>query len=183
MLARGVLLFVDYGMGRREYYSPARDRGTLRCHFRQRAHDDPFVWPGLQDITAQVDFTAVAEGGIAVALAEMTIGGDTGANIDLQPLTHHIDESNGEPLRADHLLFSETPTRWVLQAVKGQEDALLAHFQAHGVPLERLGTPGGDLLTIRDGTRSLLALKVDAMRDTWKHALGRLLGEHGGDHA
>ena len=64
-LARGAALFVDYGMSRREYYAPERDGGTLRCHYRHRAHDDPFVWPGLQDLTAQVDFTAVAEAGVA----------------------------------------------------------------------------------------------------------------------
>jgi len=60
-LARGVMLFVDYGLPRREYYAPERSDGTLLCHFRHRWHDDPFVRPGLQDITAWVDFTAVAE--------------------------------------------------------------------------------------------------------------------------
>lgn len=68
MLTEGTLLFIDYGMPRREYYSPARSGGTLRCHYRQRAHDDPFVWPGLQDITAQVDFTAVAAAGAEAGL-------------------------------------------------------------------------------------------------------------------
>lgn len=60
-LARGAMLLVDYGFPRRELYHPQRDLGTLRCHFRHRAHDDPFLWPGLQDITAHVDFTGVAE--------------------------------------------------------------------------------------------------------------------------
>jgi len=60
-LARGVMLFVDYGLPRREYYTPERSAGTLLCHFRHRFHDDPFARPGLQDITAWVDFTAVAE--------------------------------------------------------------------------------------------------------------------------
>jgi SAM-dependent MidA family methyltransferase len=63
-LARGVLLLIDYGLPRHEYYHPQRDRGTLRCHFRHRAHDDPLIYPGLQDITAWVDFTRVAEAGI-----------------------------------------------------------------------------------------------------------------------
>ncbi len=67
-MTHGVALLVDYGMSRREYYSAERERGTLRCHYRQRAHDDPFVWPGLQDITAQVDFTAVAEAGTRAGL-------------------------------------------------------------------------------------------------------------------
>ena len=60
MLERGALLLVDYGFGEREYYHPQRSRGTLMCHFRHRAHDDPFFLPGLQDITSHVDFTAVA---------------------------------------------------------------------------------------------------------------------------
>ncbi len=60
-LELGALLFIDYGFGAREYYHPQRSRGTLMCHYRHHAHDDPFHLPGLQDITAHVDFTAVAE--------------------------------------------------------------------------------------------------------------------------
>ena len=67
-LARGVMLFVDYGLPRREYYSPERSEGTLLCHFRHRFHEDPFARPGLQDITAWVDFTAVAEAALAAGL-------------------------------------------------------------------------------------------------------------------
>lgn len=63
-LQQGVLLFVDYGFGAREYYHPQRTRGTLMCHYRHHAHDDPFFLPGLQDITAHVDFTAIAESAI-----------------------------------------------------------------------------------------------------------------------
>lgn len=59
-LEQGVALLVDYGLPRSQLYHPERSRGTLRCHFRHRAHDDPFVHPGLQDITAWVDFTRVA---------------------------------------------------------------------------------------------------------------------------
>ena len=65
---RGVLLFVDYGLPRRELYSPERRDGTLLCHFRHRFHDDPFTRLGLQDITAWVDFTAVAAAGQAAGL-------------------------------------------------------------------------------------------------------------------
>jgi SAM-dependent MidA family methyltransferase len=60
-LVRGAMLLVDYGFPRHEFYHPQRDSGTLRCHFRHRAHDDPFLWPGLQDITAHVDFSATAD--------------------------------------------------------------------------------------------------------------------------
>lgn len=64
LLRDGVMLFVDYGYPRREYYLPERRDGTLVCHYRHRAHADPFLLPGLQDITAFVDFTALAEAGI-----------------------------------------------------------------------------------------------------------------------
>jgi SAM-dependent MidA family methyltransferase len=61
ILEQGAILMVDYGYSRREYYHPQRDRGTLICHYRHRAHDNPLIFPGLQDISASVDFTAVAE--------------------------------------------------------------------------------------------------------------------------
>jgi len=67
-LAAGALLFVDYGYPRRAYYHPERTTGTLLCHYRHRAHDDPLILPGLQDITASVDFTAVAQAARAVGL-------------------------------------------------------------------------------------------------------------------
>lgn len=59
-LTAGELLVIDYGMSRREYFHPQRDTGTLMCHYRHRAHADPFVFPGLQDITAWVDFSDCA---------------------------------------------------------------------------------------------------------------------------
>ena len=67
-LARGLLLLTDYGVPRRHYYHPDRTRGTLRCQFRQLAHDDPYVNPGVQDLSAWVDFTRVAEAASAVGL-------------------------------------------------------------------------------------------------------------------
>jgi SAM-dependent MidA family methyltransferase len=68
-LQRGVALFIDYGLTRREYFHPDRSLGTLRCHYRHQAHDDPFAHPGLEDITAWVDFTRVAEAADAANLA------------------------------------------------------------------------------------------------------------------
>lgn len=64
LLQEGVMLFCDYGYPRREYYLPERSDGTLVCHYRHRGHGDPFFLPGLQDITAFVDFTALAEAGV-----------------------------------------------------------------------------------------------------------------------
>ena len=62
-LTRGALMFIDYGFPAQEFFHPQRNRGTLMCHYRHHAHDDPFLWPGLQDITAHVDFSAIAEAG------------------------------------------------------------------------------------------------------------------------
>ena len=61
ILEQGLILFVDYGFPRHEFYHPQRGCGTLMCHYRHRAHPDPLVLVGLQDITAHVDFTAMAE--------------------------------------------------------------------------------------------------------------------------
>jgi SAM-dependent MidA family methyltransferase len=70
LLTRGVMLIIDYGFPEREFYHPQRNQGTLMCHYRHHAHDDPFAFVGLQDITTHVDFSAVAaavlEGGAAV---------------------------------------------------------------------------------------------------------------------
>ena len=59
-MEKGLALFIDYGYTRRDYYRPQRRDGTLICHYQHRAHDDPFMWPGLTDISASVDFTALA---------------------------------------------------------------------------------------------------------------------------
>jgi len=69
---RGAALFVDYGYVRREFYLPDRRDGTLLCHYRHRAHDDPLILPGLQDITASIDFTALAEAGIGAGFEPVT---------------------------------------------------------------------------------------------------------------
>lgn len=60
-LQRGLLLLIDYGYPQAEFYHPQRHTGTLQCHYRQRAHGEALLWPGLQDITAHVDFTAMAQ--------------------------------------------------------------------------------------------------------------------------
>lgn len=67
-LQAGALLLIDYGYPRAEYYLPSRSGGTLLCYYRHHAHGDPFLWPGLNDITAFVDFTAVAEAGFEAGL-------------------------------------------------------------------------------------------------------------------
>jgi SAM-dependent MidA family methyltransferase len=69
ILQQGVILLIDYGFPRAEFYHPQRSQGTLMCHYRHRAHDDPLILVGLQDITAHVDFTAMAEAGTDTGLS------------------------------------------------------------------------------------------------------------------
>ena len=67
-LQRGTILLIDYGFRHAEFYHAHRNTGTLMCHYRHYAHTDPFYLPGLQDITAHVDFTGVAEAAVAEGL-------------------------------------------------------------------------------------------------------------------
>lgn len=67
-LHAGLIFLFDYGVTRREYYAPDRSQGWLRCHFRHRVHDDPLILPGIQDLTAWVDFSSVAQAAQAAGL-------------------------------------------------------------------------------------------------------------------
>jgi SAM-dependent MidA family methyltransferase len=71
-LREGVAFLFDYGVSRREFYAPQRSAGWLRCHFRHHAHDDPLILPGVQDLTAWVDFTHVAN--VAAAQGMSVVG-------------------------------------------------------------------------------------------------------------
>lgn len=108
VLQRGLLLFIDYGFPGHEYYHPDRARGTLCCHYRHRVHHDPYLWPGLQDITAHVDFTALATCGLAagLSLALYTTQADflIGSGI--------LDRASGEA--TDALLFKQSQALQVL---------------------------------------------------------------------
>lgn len=74
VLQQGLILLIDYGFSRAEYYHPDRSMGTLMCHYRHRAHDNPLLYPGLQDITAHADFTSVAD---AAEQSSLTVAGYT----------------------------------------------------------------------------------------------------------
>jgi SAM-dependent MidA family methyltransferase len=94
-LGTGTALLFDYGFPRREYYLPERSSGTLRCYYRHRAHENPFLWPGLQDITAWVDFSWLAESALA---AGFTLTGYTtqanfllGSGIDQRAAAAAVD--------------------------------------------------------------------------------------------
>jgi SAM-dependent MidA family methyltransferase len=98
ILKTGAILLIDYGFGHDEYYHPQRNRGTLMCHYRHYAHDDPFYLPGLQDITSHVDFSAIAE---AAGEAGMDLLGYTSQahfliNCDITSLLAQIPADNAK---------------------------------------------------------------------------------------
>jgi SAM-dependent MidA family methyltransferase len=102
-LELGALLLIDYGLPRHEYYYAGRNRGTLRCHYRHRSHENPFWWPGLSDITTHVDFTAIAEAAHGAGLD--VLGYTTQANFLVncglgQRLEARREEDNASALRA-----------------------------------------------------------------------------------
>lgn len=100
-LSQGAVLLIDYGYSRKEYYQPSRHMGSLRCHYQHRAHGDPFFYPGLQDITAHVDFTSVAESGF-----------DTGFKISGYTTQAHFLMSSGL------LEMSGDPTADITESLK-----------------------------------------------------------------
>lgn len=103
-IAAGGLLVIDYGLPRRDYYRPERSDGTLICHYRQRAHSNPLLWPGLQDLSAWVDFSAVA------AAARQSGFSITGFTTQSQFLLQVI--------AADPMLASRRPTPREASALK-----------------------------------------------------------------
>jgi len=64
-LNSGIIILIDYGYPQHEYYHAQRNEGTLNCFYRHRHHNDPFIYPGLQDLTAHIDFTAIADSGVS----------------------------------------------------------------------------------------------------------------------
>jgi SAM-dependent MidA family methyltransferase len=91
-LRRGAAFWFDYGLPRSQYYFSERRAGTLLCHIQQRAHDDPFLYPGLQDITAWVDFTLLAEASRAAGfeLAGFATQGHFLAGLSVDQEMQHI---------------------------------------------------------------------------------------------
>jgi len=107
-IERGAVILIDYGYPGAEYYHPQRSMGTLMCYYRHRAHDNALILPGLQDITAHVDFTAVAKAGL-------------GAGFDLKGYTTQAHFLLGCGL--DSLLMASDPNdvknhMTLMQAVK-----------------------------------------------------------------
>ncbi len=96
IMEQGVILLVDYGYTTREYYHPQRFMGTLMCHYQHHRHDDPFYLPGMQDITAHINFSHIARSAEASGLT--VCGFTTQAHFlmagGLVELTRDLDPSN-----------------------------------------------------------------------------------------
>lgn len=133
LLTRGVALFIDYGYPRREYYLPERTSGTLLCHYRQRVHDDPLILTGLQDITAHVDFTAVAKAAMATNLR--VVGYTTQAHFLFGTgLLEMAAASDPEDLRA-HLSLTDQIKTLSLPGAMGERFKVLALARDFAAPL------------------------------------------------
>lgn len=132
-LEQGAVLLIDYGHSRAEYYHPTRSRGTLMCHYRHRAHADPLVYPGLQDITAHVDFTAIAE---AAQAAGFQVAGYTtqafflmGSGLDRLMAASDPDDA------AAHLDLVQQVKRLTLPTEMGERFKVLGLTRAWEAPL------------------------------------------------
>ena len=103
----------------------------------------------------------ISDGGLGIALAEMAIGGDIGAEIDLSTMDF---------MRDDFKLFSESPTRWVCEVPEDKYEKFESIVDAR-----RIGVIGGETLKVRDGNRYLFNIHVNTLRDVWRNALGKYM--------
>ena len=140
-LEQGAMLFIDYGFGAREYYHPQRRRGTLMCHYRHHAHDDPFFLPGLQDITAHVNFTDIAECGIDAGLELMGYTSQAFFLINCG-ITGLLQDSSPENL-CDYLPLSAQLQKLTSPAEMGELFKVIAFGKKMAKPLS--GFANGDL--------------------------------------
>jgi len=139
-LGAGALLILDYGYPRRELYHPQRVDGTLACHYRHRVHADPFLWPGLADLSVHVDFTALAE---AATQAGLELAGyTTQAHFLLHlGLLHGLDDPTLSAI--ERLQLTAPIHRLTLPAEMGE--AVKAMALTRGVDLPLAGFAGRDL--------------------------------------
>ncbi len=137
---RGAVLLIDYGFPRREFYHPQRDRGTLMCHYRHRAHTDPFLWPGLQDLTVHVDFSAIAEAGTSAGLDLLGFASQARLLLDLGLL----DEVRqcGEPGTPEYQRAARNVHTLISDAEMGELFKAIAF--GRGVPDDAIGFRSGD---------------------------------------
>ena len=129
----GLLLLIDYGYSQTEYYHLQRRTGTLMCHYRHRAHDNPLILPGLQDITTHVDFTHVAESALDAGFS--TLGYTSQASFLFGcGLDRLIAESDPNHL-TDHLVLMQGVKRLTLPSEMGEKFKVIGLGKAFIEPL------------------------------------------------
>ncbi|MBA1147726.1 SAM-dependent methyltransferase [Ectothiorhodospiraceae bacterium WFHF3C12] len=134
VIDRGVALLVDYGYPRHEYYHPQRAMGTLLCHYRHRAHDDPLWLPGLQDITAFVDFSAAADAAAAAGLD--VLGYNTQAHFLMGAgITRLVEEVAGAGSDADVAAVNQQAKTLIMPQGMGERFKVLAVGRGCDAPL------------------------------------------------
>lgn len=141
-LDTGALLLIDYGYPRAEYYLPSRSSGTLLCYYRHHAHGDPFRWPGLNDITAFVDFTAVADAAFDAGLD--VLGYTTQAQFLFNCGVLECLGRRGPQESADYIRAARAVQRLTAPQEMGELFKVLALGRGMGEPL--LGFARGDRL-------------------------------------
>ena len=139
-LVCGAVLLLDYGFPRHEFYHPQRHRGTLMCHYRHRAHTDPFLWPGLQDLTVHVDFTAIAESARAGGLD--LLGYTTQARLLLDLGLLDEVQHSGAPGSAAYVRATRAVHTLISDAEMGELFKAIAF--GRGVPDDALGFRSAD---------------------------------------
>ena len=132
-LTEGVVLLVDYGFPRAEFYHPQRAGGTLMCHYRHRAHADPLIGVGLQDITAHVDFTAIAEAGCAAGLELLGYTSQASFLLDCD-LEKIMSASDPNDVRA-HLALTQQIKKLTLPQEMGELVKVMALGRGLNMPL------------------------------------------------
>ena len=122
-LASGLCLFIDYGYTQKRYYDPSRVSGTLSCYYKHLTHDDPFVYPGLQDITAHVDFTHLAN--CAEALS-FDVAGFSSQNQWLTAMGIHAYASMLRQNAADEPKMTKAVNKLLSPAFMGEQFQVMA---------------------------------------------------------
>jgi SAM-dependent MidA family methyltransferase len=133
IIEQGLVLLFDYGYPQHEFYLPERHEGTLMCHYRHRAHDDPFAFVGLQDITSHVDFSAMAE---AADTAGLSVLGYTSQAAFLMAtgLDELVAKSDPEKIK-QHLILTNQVKKLTLPSEMGELFKVIAFGKRINEPL------------------------------------------------
>ena len=134
-LEQGVVLLIDYGYPRSAYYHAQRSSGTLMCHYQHRAHPDPLILPGLQDITAHIDFTAMADAALqtGMQIAGFTTQGHFLLNLGL--LDHATSIQSGELSERERLQINTEIKRLTLDTEMGEQFKVMACSKRYDKPV------------------------------------------------